>query len=682
MNSVRLAPLTRPLLTGSAIAVVLLLLLHAGVFTTYQLSLTNAYFIPTETSGNVTLVALDNASFAAYGRTPGVWDRSLYADLVDILAQAGARVIAFDLIFSEPTAQDETLADALAAARQSEARTRIVLAAAGVNLPSSLAGEDNVRSLRFENALLPVPALNDRADYRGFVNVFPDSDSFVRRQPSLINISSDDPSRVDVSFALAAYLAWLRVPSAALPQVVTPQDDQLLVTSDRRLPVDENGLWQQNFFGPASTPQRSTFTIVSLLDVLEGKVDSALFRDQVVLVGILNSTGATDQALVPASAIPMAGVEVQANALETLLQNRLVSQPSRLSETLVIILFAIGATLLYARVGWRGKLLLAFVFVTAYVLLSLLQFALGNQVNNLLYPIMALLIPLFITMGFDITDEITLRIRTEAQNQLLEELNRKTEAEKGLLEELNRKTEAERKTLADLNELKTRMIRMASHDLKNPLGRVFGYAELLLLDDNLSKDQIAFVNNIHQSGEEMNTLITEILNLEQLRSGVLHKEHLPLNRLVREVITRHDPDVYRKSQTLRDETGNIPLIVLVDARQMSQAVSNLIGNAIKYTPDGGTITIRMLTTGSSARLEVVDTGYGIPADAQSKLFTEFYRVRTEATRTIKGTGLGLSLVKQVIDAHDGQVGVTSEEGIGSTFFMEIPLAGEGQGEGV
>jgi signal transduction histidine kinase len=667
-------PLFRPLLTGGMIALALLLMLNANLFTTFNFSLTNAYFVEAPTSDQIVIVALDDASFAEFGRNPSLWDRTVYAQLVEAVTAAGARVVAFDLIFSEASEQDEVFAAALQAARNSDNRTRFVLAAAGVNLPSTVNLEDYTRGLSYTSALLPVPVLDEWADYRGYVNIFPDSDSRIRRQPSLVQTTNaDDQTRVDVGFSIATYLAWLRIPAAGLSQVVTQQGDMLNVTGERTLPIDENGFWRQNFFGSAASPQKTTFPIISLKDVISGNFEPSLFEGRAVLVGIINSTGVTDQALVPSATTPMSGVEIQANALETLLQNKALIEQSRPSEMLVVTVFALGSTLAYYLVNWRRKIVLAVVFVLVYVIFAVVQFSTVNTVNSLLYPIMALTLPLLITIGFDITEEITLRIRSEAQVHLLEELNQKTEAENHLLEELNLKTEAERKNLQDLNELKTRMIRMASHDLKNPLGRVFGYAELLMMDDDISDEQRTFIKNIRAAGDEMNNLITEILDLEQLRSGAIHRANLNFNEMVAQVVTRHEPDLYRKSQTYVDEVSKEGMTVFADARQLSQAITNLVGNAVKYTPDNGTITVRVYQDGDKARFEVKDTGYGMPADALPQLFTEFYRVRTQATQNIKGTGLGLSLVKQVIDAHDGRIWVESEEGKGSTFFVELPL---------
>lgn len=651
----------RALLSGVLLALLLVGLLNTGAFTTLRLSLTNVYYLDSPPSEQITLVALDNASFAAFGRSPSLWDRTLYADLVTRLSEAGARVIVFDLLFSEATPNDDTLIAALAAARASEMRTRIVMAAAGVNIPSPLEHPRYDRGMRFEVVLLPTPALQAVSDYLGFVNVLPDADSRVRRQPSLIQIASDTPSDAPaLSLSLAAFVAYLRIPPSALPQVIIQTGDQLTIASSQTLQINEQGLWRQNYFTSTREGASPRFTTVSMLDVLNGEVDPALFRGRIVMVGILNSTGATDQALTPNSASPMAGVEIQANAVESLLQRRTLTEPSLAQESLVVAAFAFFSMLAYSQVSWRLKVLLLITSVLAYLIVSYIQFDAINQINSLFYPLLALILPFLVSVVFDVTDEIALRIRSEAQVNLLRELNARAEAE--------------RETLRQLNELKTRMIRMASHDLKNPLQRVLGYSELLLDDDTLDNSQRKFITNIFKASDEMYMLISELLDLEQLRSaGELNLEKLDFNDLVRTVAQRHEPDFYRRDQHYTLDLAPEPLLVSVDGRKLSQAITNLIGNAIKYTPDGGSIAVRVCARDGMARLEVQDTGYGIPADALPNLFTEFFRAKTIATQHIKGTGLGLSLVKQIVTAHAGRVWAESVEGQGSTFYLEIPL---------
>jgi signal transduction histidine kinase len=235
-------------------------------------------------------------------------------------------------------------------------------------------------------------------------------------------------------------------------------------------------------------------------------------------------------------------------------------------------------------------------------------------------------------------------------------------------------------TLADLNELKTQMIRMASHDLKNPLSRVMGFSSLLGTTATLTEKEESFLQRIDAAVEDMNNIIEDVLNLEQLRSTRALRELISFASVVSEVIETHGPDAEEHKQSLSSNIQENILPILGDSRLLTQAVSNLVNNAIKYTPDGGTIEVLLKQQdGTGVLLEVKDNGYGIPKDAQGRLFTEFYRVKSEATIHIPGTGLGLSLVKSVIDEHDGKVWVNSEEGQGSSFFVEIPFSSDQSG---
>jgi signal transduction histidine kinase len=662
----RLKPSLRSLIIGGVVAIILVVMLVLNLFSSIQLTINNIFYVPQATSGNIVIVALDDASFQAFGRTPTQWSRRVYTELVDELNRAGARVIAFDVIFSEATTGDTRFIQALEEAQAGENRIRTVFASAGVGFPLALS-ENFVLpvGIGYENILLPTVDLRQTADYLGVTNAFPDTDGRIRRQPSVIDVNGE----LNFSFSIMTYLAFQRISTSMIPQLVSYQDGILSLTPQRTFEVDENGFWKQNFFGLPNT----TFPTYSLRSVLNGEVDTSVFNDKIVMIGISNSLGATDQAAVPISSQPMAGVEIQANAVETLIQGSILSSMLPQTEIVIIVVFALLSTYIYSQVRWQLKFILMFVFCVVWIVFALTQFSTTYQVFPLFYPTLALIFPMLITLGFNISDEITLRIRAQAQMQLLEQLKQKTEAENKLLAELNIKTNNEKKALEDLNVLKTRMIRMASHDLKNPLGRVVGYSELLLEEDELTEDMALYITNILRASDEMNDLIIEILDQEQLRAGVLQRMPLSFSKLVREVVTRHEPDFVRKAQKHSTQIPSEDVMIEGDTRQLSQAVSNLIGNASKYTPDKGKIEVRVFVKDEVVHLEVQDTGFGIPSEALPKLFTEFFRVKTEATKNISGTGLGLNLVKNVIDAHSGEVWVQSEEGKGSTFFVTLPI---------
>lgn len=630
-----------------------------GLFAQVQLRLSDVYFVEAPVSDKLVIVGLDDASFSEYGRTPAEWSRQVYADMVRVLSENGARVIAFDLLFAESTPEDASFAQALVEARQTY-RTRIVLAGAGVQTATT---SHTQRALLYPNALLPIEPLRNLADYVGYVNVFTDADSRIRQQASLVQIEES----LGLSFSIATYLAYLRIPSQAASQVILPEGEYLAVTPGRKLWVDERGLWRQNYFGGAHKPEHSTFTVLSAREVVKGNIPTGSVQDKIVLIGIINSTGAVDQYLVPSSASgnPMTGVEIQANALETLLQNKPLQTLHHPLEGIIVALLALGASILYARAKVARKFLIAVFIGGAWVIGAFLLFGTNQLVLPLFYPLLAITLPLPVLILVESNEEFRKRLEIETQQKALEE-------EKRHLEALNEREQAEKRALEDLNKLKTHMIRMASHDLKNPLGRILGYAELLAMDltDPL---QVRFIDNIKQASDEMTLLITDILSLEQLRSTELEREKLVFNHVVNDMVVRHEADFYRKSQFFSADITDETLYVFGDIRQLSQAISNLIGNASKYTPNEGHIRIRLKQAGHFAHLAIEDTGYGIPESAVPNLFTDFYRVKTAETAKISGTGLGLSLVKSVVEAHHGRVWVESVQGQGSTFFIELPL---------
>ncbi|MEO1162668.1 MAG: ATP-binding protein, partial [Chloroflexota bacterium] len=233
-------------------------------------------------------------------------------------------------------------------------------------------------------------------------------------------------------------------------------------------------------------------------------------------------------------------------------------------------------------------------------------------------------------------------------------------------------------SIVELSDLKTRMLRIAAHDLKNPLTRIMGFAELLEMQLDVNEKQARYLHFIRSGGQEMVDIITDILNLERLRAGRLTVEPVDVTKLVKEVCGSQQPDVIQKRQRFNVQLPNDAVFIEADLGQLSQAVSNLVGNAIKYTPEEGQVSVVLVQEDNGIHFSVKDTGYGIPQNAQEKLFSEFFRAKSNATAHISGTGLGLSLVKSVIETHNGTIDFISEEGVGSTFWFELPYKQESE----
>ncbi|MEP7286211.1 MAG: ATP-binding protein [Chloroflexota bacterium] len=234
----------------------------------------------------------------------------------------------------------------------------------------------------------------------------------------------------------------------------------------------------------------------------------------------------------------------------------------------------------------------------------------------------------------------------------------------------------------ELEKVKSEMIRMASHDLRNPLGNAMAYFEMLVssLNEAPSEAQTEYIQYIQNSTNTIKTLIEDLLTLERIESEVRADwKRFDFRELVEDAVEAQQPAAVYKHQALSlkiDVAEDIMLDVFGSATQLRQAVANFVSNAIKYTPDDGHIEVTLIQKAGRLVFEVSDDGYGISRERQGRLFQRFYRAREPVTDHITGTGLGLSLVKTVIERHGGEVWVQSELGQGSTFGFSLVAAGK------
>ncbi len=234
--------------------------------------------------------------------------------------------------------------------------------------------------------------------------------------------------------------------------------------------------------------------------------------------------------------------------------------------------------------------------------------------------------------------------------------------------------------VSDLEKLKTDMIRIAAHDLRNPVGVIVGYLELLewSLGDQITDRQKTHIDAMMRAAYRMEKITTDILSLERIEKMHLEKAQLmELNPLVADIYHELETQAQEKQQQYELHAVGDTLRVRVDSAQLREAAVNLVSNAIKYTPNEGTIAVHLRQEPGWAVFEVIDTGYGIQEEQQVGLFQPFYRASTEETAHIEGTGLGLHLVKNIITRHKGQMIFYSVYGSGSTFGFRLPLESNG-----
>jgi two-component system, OmpR family, phosphate regulon sensor histidine kinase PhoR len=226
--------------------------------------------------------------------------------------------------------------------------------------------------------------------------------------------------------------------------------------------------------------------------------------------------------------------------------------------------------------------------------------------------------------------------------------------------------------LKELDRIKSEFVSIVSHDLRTPLTSIRGYVSLLPRVGPLTEMQQDFVTRVERSMDSIVDLISDLLDIGKIEAGVDWEMHaVSLHTVVREVVERLKPATDMHQHALLVEVPDLPP-VSGNLRRLDQVVANLIGNAIKYTPDNGTIKVSLHEDDGFLILQVSDSGIGISLEDQRHIFDKFYRVESEATEKISGTGLGLSIVKAIIKKHSGRVWVESELGRGSTFTVLLP----------
>lgn len=231
--------------------------------------------------------------------------------------------------------------------------------------------------------------------------------------------------------------------------------------------------------------------------------------------------------------------------------------------------------------------------------------------------------------------------------------------------------------VSQLEQLKTHMIRVAAHDLKNPLSVILSYLDMLQANpETMDIDRPRIYASMIRSAERMEKIINEVLSLEHIEKIVQNLTSVPFDLGERVSIAIEDFEMQAEAKGLHlytDVLDDSTCWVTGDEIQLFEAISNFLSNAIKYTPAGGRIDVRLTCDGENARFEVVDTGFGIPAEQQPNLFQAFFRAKTTETRDIEGSGLGLFLTKSIIERQGGTLIFHSEYGKGSTFGFTMPL---------
>ncbi len=232
--------------------------------------------------------------------------------------------------------------------------------------------------------------------------------------------------------------------------------------------------------------------------------------------------------------------------------------------------------------------------------------------------------------------------------------------------------------LRQMNQLKDDVLRIASHDLKNPLSVVMGYSEMLLdrleEDGQIGRDSGRYLEGIRRAADKMLELVHDLLDLARIEGRVdMNMESVFLTRYLRQITEDSELEAHSKGLDFEFLPPHPDIEVTLSPQRFEQVMANLLSNAIKYTPQGGTISVIAEQEINYVRIVVRDTGIGIPEDALPRLFDKFYRVQSPDHLRQTGSGLGMAIAKAIVEQHGGQIRVESQVNRGTSVIVSLPL---------
>ncbi|OFV90706.1 MAG: hypothetical protein A3H28_11350 [Acidobacteria bacterium RIFCSPLOWO2_02_FULL_61_28] len=563
---------------------------------------------------DIVLVTIDDETLARYGALP--LDRAVLAQGVRAIEEAGPRLLALDLLLSEVSSSpsDSALQEALAGSAP------VVLATA---LEASETGK----------WLHPLPIFAGNGAAIGHVHADPDSDGVSRR------VLLEKRSGRERRWALALECARLWLGAAQEP--VTEADEALEIprsrdsgnvlqvfstrTNGRALLINYaggNGMFAQ--IGFASLLNRP-----ELRQQLAGKM---------VLLGV-TAQGAGDRLFTPFSAgIGMPGVEIHANVLHTLLTGKYLRPAGDLEVALAVLGIAAVAAWILARF-YGLPLVILLAGLGALVLGVPYQLFLRGQV----WPAFSLLLPFGATTLLCGAYQLLL-----ARSQFDESEARRRRSQ--------------------------RQFEMAAHEIRTPLTAIQGSSELLLrypLDDAKREQMIRLIS---EESERLGKLVERFLSVERLSAGEIELRRAPLDlsALLVATVERVRPAAESKGIRLVREGAFTETEIEADAELLEFAISNLVTNAVKYSPTGTSVTLALERDGDRALLHVSDTGPGMTAEESRRIFDRFYRTESARSSDAPGFGLGLAIAREIACHHGGDLRVESRPGEGSRFTISLP----------
>jgi len=322
------------------------------------------------------------------------------------------------------------------------------------------------------------------------------------------------------------------------------------------------------------------------------------------------------------------------------------------------------------RAVYADKVRMAEVFFGG---LLVLMIVLGLSLRaTVLKPLRKMVGAIHTIAGGDLSTRLDIKSQDEVGN-LADNFNKMTDS----LQDSQYNLRQVNLNLLEANRLKSEFLSVMSHELRTPLNAIIGFSEVLKDegDGNISDRQEKYLTNIETSGHHLLQLINDILDLARVSSDSIElvREDISIPQVMEDIRKLGHPFAAQRRIWLEvNSAGPLPL-VQADPAKIKRILYNLVSNAIKFTPEGGRVIIEASADDKMAEISVTDTGIGISAEDQKKIFTQFHQLDSTSTRKFEGTGVGLALSKKLVEQHGGEIRVESELGKGSRFSFTLPL---------
>lgn len=380
--------------------------------------------------------------------------------------------------------------------------------------------------------------------------------------------------------------------------------------------------------------------------VAVGNFPKNFFKDKVVLVGPKYLSNPSDFVLTPFNKEGMKTpkLAVHAQIIDSLVHKRTIVDIPELFSQVVALLISLFLSLIISKVQPVKGLMVTISLIAGILFLSYFSFSVWGIWFKLSHIVLSIFVVYYIWVPFRAIEEYQTRYAIQEESKLLKKVD----------------------------HLKQNFISLMSHDLKTPVAKIAGIADILKMKVTDKSEQKDLVEKIIEATKELNSFINSILDLTKIESQnlTLKKESKDVNKIIEATVDKLSFEANAKK--IEIEADLSPLYPIeIDVVLMNRVISNLIENALKYSGENKKVWVKTWDDPQWVYIEIKDNGPGIEPEELSHIFDKFYRVKNDSTHVIKGSGLGLYLVKYFIELHNGAITATSELGEGTSFIIKL-----------